>query len=305
MSSETSDHKPPDDVESKMLRSLGLGTASNTASVLSSPIDPLKAARQAIRSQAVAREYAERQLAHAEVTIQDLRTKLHHARQEKDAAVEATGAATAMRITAQRTLIATEAALADEKAARNRDDRALREAQATVRDLQGRLDAATQGLERAKAELTAERQARQQTEEALRDATSIHQSPEPIVAPEVAELGQSSTSAAITKRPRGRPVHATHAVRPRKEPVRPANTSQAAGSTERDQSTNSTMRRPVGRPRKAIEVPSLPTSNEPAGQAEVQTKTANRKAAPPKGEGHNRSAGGQEPVQWWIEGWNR
>ena len=83
MSSETSDHKPPDDVESKMLRSLGLGTASNPTSVLSSPIDPLKAARQAIRSQAVAREYAERQLAHAEVTIQDLRTKLHHARQEK------------------------------------------------------------------------------------------------------------------------------------------------------------------------------------------------------------------------------
>jgi chromosome segregation ATPase len=170
MSLDTAASPQTNDAESKMRRSLGLDAPSNAGSILSSPSDPLKAARQAIRSQAVAREYAERQLAHAETTIADLRTKLHHTRREKDTAVEMARSETAMRGAAQRTLIATEAALADEKAARDRGDRALREAQAAVRDLQGRLDAAAQGLETARAELAAEHEVRRKAEAALREA---------------------------------------------------------------------------------------------------------------------------------------
>jgi hypothetical protein len=219
--------------------------------------------------------------------------------------VEMARSETAMRITAQRTLIAKEAALADEKAARDRGDRALREAQATVRDLQGKLDAAAQGLETVKAELTAEHQARKMAENSLRDAISNNQSPDPIVAPAVAELKQSSTATAITKQPPGRPVRSTDPVRPVKIPDQPATTSQGAGPTDRGQSAMPTVRRPVGRPRKTIEVPSVPTSNKPAGKAVVPAKTAKRKAAPPKGKGRGRSADSQEPVQWWVDGWKR
>jgi hypothetical protein len=161
-----------DDAESQMRRNLGLATTPGAASVPSSPTDPLKGARQAIRSQAIAREYVERQLAHAEVTIQDFRTKLRHARQEKDAAVEAARSAAARKLIAERTLVATEASLAAEKAARDRSERTLRDAQSTIRDLQGRLDAAVQRLETATAELGAERQVRQKTEDALREAIS-------------------------------------------------------------------------------------------------------------------------------------
>ena len=89
MPSETSSIPQSDDTEAKMRRSLGLDQHPIQPRSPSSPNDPLRGARQAIRSQAIAREYVERQLAHAEATIQDLRTKLHHARQEKDTAVEA------------------------------------------------------------------------------------------------------------------------------------------------------------------------------------------------------------------------
>jgi hypothetical protein len=91
-----------------MRRSLGLDAPSNPGSAPSSPSDPLRGARQAIRSQAIAREYVERQLAHAEATNQDLRTKLHRARQEKDMAVEAARSAATRMGSAQRTLAATE-----------------------------------------------------------------------------------------------------------------------------------------------------------------------------------------------------
>ena len=102
MSSETSSVPQSDDAEAKMRQSLGLDKASDPGSAPSSSNDPLRGARQAIRSQAAAREYVERQLAHAEATIQNLRTKLHHARQEKDTAVEAARSATAMRLSVQR-----------------------------------------------------------------------------------------------------------------------------------------------------------------------------------------------------------
>jgi hypothetical protein len=159
MSSETSSIPQPDDVESKMRQHLGLDAPSNPGSVPSSSNDPMRGARQAIRSQAAAREYVERQLAHAEADIQNLRTKLHRARQEKDAAIEAARLATARKVNAERTLILSEAALATEKAARDHGDRALREARATNSHLQAKLDAAAHGLETVRAELAAERQA--------------------------------------------------------------------------------------------------------------------------------------------------
>jgi hypothetical protein len=209
----------------------------------------MKGARQAIRSQAAAREYVERQLAHAEATIQHLRTKLHHARQEKDTTVEAARSATSMRLTVQRALITTEAALATEKAARDRADRALREALATIRDLQGRLDAAAQGHEAIKAELAVEREARQRAKDVLREA---------MIAPKIA--------------------------------VR----------VSRDEAPVVTARRPVGRPRK---VPAHQTSDQDAGKAQAPTKVAKGKADALQGKG--RAVDDQEPLQWWIEGWDR
>src|ERR1700733_8880490 len=69
MSSEASSFERTDDIENRMRRRLGLDAGSVPGSVPSHPIDPLRGARQAIRSQAVAREYVERQLAHAEAPI--------------------------------------------------------------------------------------------------------------------------------------------------------------------------------------------------------------------------------------------
>jgi hypothetical protein len=187
-----------DDAEARMRRSLGIDPASNAAAA-AQPMsnDPLKGARQAIRSQAAAREYVERQLAHAEATIQDLRNKLHRARQEKDAAVEAARSALARKTTVERTLFSTEGALASEKALRERGDRALAEAQAMVRELQTRLDAAVRNHETAEADLVAERQARQKAEAALRDAKAERRSVPP--------ADPNAPVVAIVKRPVGRP----------------------------------------------------------------------------------------------------
>jgi hypothetical protein len=167
----TSDPGTPtvEDAETGMRLSLGLGTASSSAPTMPSPNDPMKGARQAIRSQAAAKEYVERQLVHAETTIQELRTKLHHACREKDTAAEAARLATAAKIEAQHTLIVTETAPATEKAARDRGDRALREAQATIRLLQAKPDDVARRPETAKAELAAERQVRQKADDLRRE----------------------------------------------------------------------------------------------------------------------------------------
>src|SRR4051812_7938411 len=81
------DHPP--EAEAEMRQSLGLSDAAR------SPIanDPQRLARQAIRSQVAAREYAERHLARAEQAVQDLHTKLHALRREKGIAIEAARAA--------------------------------------------------------------------------------------------------------------------------------------------------------------------------------------------------------------------
>ena len=139
-----------DDAET-LRRRVGLGTALDPDPAAPSPSDPMKAARQAIRSQAAARDYAERELVHAEATIQELRTKLHHTHREKDTALEAARLATAAKIAAQRSILEAEAS-------RDRSDRVLREALATNRDLQAKLDGFARGFETAKADPAAERQ---------------------------------------------------------------------------------------------------------------------------------------------------
>jgi hypothetical protein len=186
-----------DDAEARMRRSLGIDRGPDAAAGPPASSDPLKGARQAIRSQAAAREYVERQLVHAEATIQDLRNKLHRARQEKDAAIEAARSALARKTTLERSLFATEGALASEKLAREKGDRALAEAQAMVRELQTRLDAAVRSTETAEAELASERQARQRAEAALRDSKAERRS--------VAPNEPDAPVVAIVKRPVGRP----------------------------------------------------------------------------------------------------
>jgi ribosome-binding protein aMBF1 (putative translation factor) len=66
----------------------------------------------------------------------------------------------AAKIVAERSLTATKAALSYEKSTRERGDRALREAQAVVKELEGRLETARQAAGTTQAELAAERQAR-------------------------------------------------------------------------------------------------------------------------------------------------
>jgi hypothetical protein len=96
MESQSLSKNPPltGDAESTMRRNLGLDGPSPS----SSANDPLKLARQAIRSQVTAREYTERQLDQAQGTIQDLRGKLRHAHQERETVVNAAQSAIAARV---------------------------------------------------------------------------------------------------------------------------------------------------------------------------------------------------------------
>jgi hypothetical protein len=292
MSSETSSIPQSDDAEVKMRQHLGLDAPSNLAPVPLSSNDPLRGARQAIRSQAIAREYVERQLAHAEATIQDLRTKLHHARQEKDTAVEAARSATAMRLSVQRALITTEAALATEKAARDHGDRALREARATINHLQTKPDAAALGLETVRAELAAERQARQKAEVALAEVKT---------APQIAVPANPDEAAIPTiRRSVGRPRKVV-AVQPVSEPHLPVEATKApVAEAIRVATVVPPARRPVGRPRMTGSAPPKPTSSNAASKAAALPETPSKKT-----DGPRQTAGEQEPVQWWVEGWNR
>lgn len=169
MSSETSSNPEIDDAERSMRQSLGLG---RSVPVQSSSSDPNRGARQAIRSQAAAREYVERQLAHAQGEIGDLRNKLHQARIEKDTAVAAARSAMAAKIVAERSLKATEASLSEEKTTRECQDRTLRESQAMVKELERRLQTVRQALQTSQAEVAAERQARLKARETAKVVTA-------------------------------------------------------------------------------------------------------------------------------------
>jgi hypothetical protein len=189
-----------------------------------------------------ARDYAERELVHAEATTRELRTKLHHAHREKDAALEA-----AAKLTAQRSMLEAEAS-------RDRSDRALRESLATNRDLQAQLDAIACGFETAKAETAGEHQARLKADDSRREAPTVR--------------AREATLAAA-----------------------------------RDDAGIQTIRRPVGRPRKTVVTVPAPPSNKTGREAKASDEIAEKTGRLNK-QAENRPAAGQEPVQWWVEGWN-
>ena len=201
----------------------------------------MNAARQVIRSQA-ARDYAERELFHAEATIQELRTRLHHAHREKDAALEAARLATAAKIAAQRSILEAEAS-------RDRSDRAAN------RDLHAKLDGLARGFGAAKAEPDAERQARLKADNSRREALMV-------TSPEF---------------------------------LPPAS---------RDDASVQTVRRPVGRPRKTVLTAAAPALNKTDGKAAASDEIIAEKTGKLNKNAQNRPAAGQEPVQWWVEGWN-
>ncbi len=157
--------------------------------------DPQRLARQAIRSQAAAREYAERHLARAEQTIQDLYAKLHAVRREKAIAIEAARTAHDAQAQAARARRAAEMALINEKSVSETAQREAREARAIVQDLRNKLALATQATQAVQAQLEQERQARVAVEEAVAAA------PVPAVVDENADAPSDQP----VKRRRGRP----------------------------------------------------------------------------------------------------
>ena len=59
-------------------------------------------------------------------------------------------------------------------------------------------------------------------------------------------------------------------------------------------------RRPVGRPRTTEAVPPVQTPTKAASKAVTVTEMPSKRADSPR-----QLAGEQEPVEWWVEGWNR
>ena len=99
----------------------------------------LDAARQAIRSEAMARERAERSLEEAQVTIRDLQTKLAHERLAKDEALEIIRRQTADGQAVQQNLLAVQEELAAERLAHRNAEDALAEALESRLEAEGRL----------------------------------------------------------------------------------------------------------------------------------------------------------------------
>jgi hypothetical protein len=183
------EHQP--DAEAGLQQNLG----SSDAPKPSLAADPQRLARQAIRSQAAAREYAERQLLRAEQMIQDLSTKLHAARSEKGVALEAARTVHAVLAQTERDLRAAEAALTSEKAASERAQRDAQEARASVHDLRTKLALANRTVETIRTQLDDERQARNAAE---RERSAIQASAA------VDEIGDAPGIQPV-KRQRGRP----------------------------------------------------------------------------------------------------
>jgi hypothetical protein len=204
----------------------------------------------------------------------------------------------AAKITAERTLIATESALATEKAGRERGERLLREAQATIRELQARLDTAVHGLQAMQVELAAERQARQMAEETIRAAVTttpaeVRGEAAPVVRRPV---GRPRTN--IVAQPRGRKASAK-APAPRKAvPKKPVS---------RKQSPVPTVRRPVGRPRKKMVAQSAQRPAKSSAKAAAPTKTAPKKVGKPARKvsakaGRPIQARKPKPIKSWRNG---
>jgi hypothetical protein len=65
-----------------------------------------------------------------------------------------------------------------------------------------------------------------------------------------------------------------------------------------------TIRRPVGRPRKTVVTAPAPPSYKTDGKATAADEIIAEKTGKLNKQAQNRPAAGQEPVQWWVEGWN-
>jgi septal ring factor EnvC (AmiA/AmiB activator) len=111
----------------------------------------LEAARQAIRSQAAAKERAERALEDAQVAIRDLQTKLGHERLAKVEALDAVRQAESDRQAVQQTLQSMQADLAAERVARRALEEKLRAAEVERQVAERRLREAEASAGRAKA----------------------------------------------------------------------------------------------------------------------------------------------------------
>jgi hypothetical protein len=153
------------EAEARMRQSLGLSEG------VRQPVadDPQRLARQAIRAQAAARDYAERHLARAEHAIEDLRAKLHSARREKAVAMEAARTANDTRVQADHKCRAAEAALINAKSMSDGAQREVREARVLIQELRTKLALAHQAAEAQQAQLEHERQARHAAERARMD----------------------------------------------------------------------------------------------------------------------------------------
>lgn len=158
--------------------------------------DPQRSARHAIRSQAAAREYAERQLVRAEQIIQDLNTKFHTIRREKAIAIEAARAAHDAQAQAERARRTAEAALINAKSASESAQREARESRAMTQELRNKLALAHQTVETLQRQLEQERQAR------------IVAAEVPSITPETpasADESENGPTQPLVKRRRGRP----------------------------------------------------------------------------------------------------
>jgi hypothetical protein len=259
-----------------MRRNLGLEGTSPS----SSASDPLRLARQAIRSQVSAREYTERQLAQAQGAIQDLRSRLRHVHQEREAAVKAAQSAMVVKDAAERSSRAAESALASERAARARVEGMLRDARATILDLRQKLAAANQVLHATEAELVAERQSRLTAEGQI------------VVTKEVDAPTIQEVALPTVRKPVGRPRKI-----PAVEPAQAITTlmKMPQASTDHENAVVPANRKPVGRPRKVRVVAEVQTPFKSAKNDAASAKVVTKKA--------NNRADDQEPFQWWVEGW--
>ena len=290
------------EIEARARRNLGLdgGSANGLASSLAQ--DPTRLARQAIRSQTAARDYAERQLEQAQGAVQDLRVRLHHVHRERDTAIAAAQSAVAAKANAERAMRAAELALTLERGNRVRVEAILRDADAMVRDLREKLAAANQDLRTVRAELAALLPANDFANDRPNDGAAD--------APAGAIAAGRDGEHPVAKRPVGRPRKTVETIAP-------------------------IVRRPVGRPRKIAQadpVPSERSDNRPTPAADREGPRPGpgrpRKASVPEADRSpvplSRKSGlpfdpvpkiatrrgprarkpteaDQQPVQWWID----
>ena len=71
-----------------------------------------------------------------------------------------------------------------------------------------------------------------------------------------------------------------------------------------DDAVIQTIRRPVGRPRKTAATAPAPASSKTDGKAMDSDEIIAETTGNLQKKARNREAAGQEPVQWWVKGWN-